>query len=90
MLVRDRKQIASFTAFLALIREARRQQPDAFAWRTECYEFERERLAIDLLLGQTGLREALESEQPLGEIEASWSEGLREFESGRSAFLRYP
>jgi len=90
ILVRDPKQIASFTAFLALIREARRQQPDAFGWRTECYEFERERLAIDLLLGQVGLREAVESEQPLGEIVDGWREGLDDFESRRKAFLRYP
>lgn len=90
ILVGDRDRIAPFSAYIELIREARRQRIEAFAWRTEAYEFERDRLAIDLLLGCPGLRERIEADQPLAEIEAGWSEPLREFEASRRRYLRYP
>ena len=56
-----------FATYLVLIREARRQAPESFAWRTEAYEFESSRLAIDLLLGRGDLRPRLESGAPLGQ-----------------------
>ncbi|MGM0574660.1 MAG: exo-beta-N-acetylmuramidase NamZ family protein [Myxococcota bacterium] len=46
----------------ALVLEAvRRVAPDALEWRRDAYEFETDRLAIDLLWGSPDLREALEA-----------------------------
>jgi hypothetical protein len=72
-----------------LLRAARAQSPTSFAWRTEAYEFETERLAIDLLLGRPDLRPMLESEVPLAEIERSWAEDLAAFASDRRDCLLY-
>jgi uncharacterized protein YbbC (DUF1343 family) len=79
-----------FTAYIALLREARRLAPDAFDWRREPYEFESGRLAIDLLLGRAGVREMIESGASLPEMEASWSSDLRAFMELRRRFLIYP
>src|SRR5690606_593016 len=47
------------SAYLALLSLARSQAPEAFAFRTEPYEFERETPAFDLLTGSSAAREAL-------------------------------
>src|SRR5262245_5275720 len=61
----DRERARPFATYLVLLREARKLAPDAFDWRREPYEFVSDRLAIDLLLGRSGLREMLESGAPL-------------------------
>ncbi len=60
--VAERDVFRSFDAFLELIRAVRRQAPGRFAWRTEPYEFETERLAFDLLCGTDKIRREIESE----------------------------
>jgi uncharacterized protein YbbC (DUF1343 family) len=47
------------SAYLALIALARRQAPEAFAFRTDVYEFERETPAFDLLTGSSAARTAI-------------------------------
>lgn len=60
--VTDRERFRSFDAYLELIKAARRQNRDRFAWRTQPYEFVRDRLAIDLLCGTDRLRLEIEAE----------------------------
>ena len=89
IVVTDRAALRSFSAYLALIREARRLGGDAFDWRREPYEFETERLAIDLLLGRPELRPMLESNTPIPEIEATWQPALEKFKATRRPYLLY-
>ncbi len=79
-----------FATYLILLQALRRQAPDTFVWRTEAYEFETDRLAIDLLLGRAGLREMLEAGASLVEMERSWAEDAEEFEALRRTALLYP
>ena len=89
ILVTAQDRLRSFRLFLELIRQARRLGGDRFDWRREPYEFETERLAIDLLLGRPELRPMLESGVEMAEIEASWSDGLTAFAKERDPFLLY-
>jgi uncharacterized protein YbbC (DUF1343 family) len=89
VLVDNAEIFRPFSTYLAIIREARRQRPDSFRWRTETYEFETERLAIDLLLGRPELRQMLESGAALEELERSWEKELEEFSKLRQRFLIY-
>ena len=57
--------------------------------QTEVYEFESERLAIDLLLGRRELRGMIETSMPLAEIEQTWQAELARFLELRAGFLRY-
>jgi uncharacterized protein YbbC (DUF1343 family) len=61
----------------------------SFDWRREPYEFETDRLAIDLLLGQSVLRELLESSDNLDEIFAIYDHAERDFEKVREKYLVY-
>jgi uncharacterized protein YbbC (DUF1343 family) len=88
--VTDADSFHPFATYLVLLREARRLAPDSFDWRREAYEFEKDRLAIDLLLGREELRPMLESGAPLAEIEASWERDLVAFRALRKKFLIYP
>jgi uncharacterized protein YbbC (DUF1343 family) len=90
VIVTDRESFKPFDTYLSVIRESRRQSPAQFAWRTEPYEFESERLAIDLLLGRKGLRDQIESGAGTEEIAGSWQSGLESFQQLRSGFLLYP
>ena len=87
--VTDRSAFRPFATFLALLREARRQDTLAFDWRRDAYEFVRDRLAIDLLLGRSGLRQMLEAGADIAEMEASWAEGLQAFRADRARVLLY-
>jgi uncharacterized protein YbbC (DUF1343 family) len=89
VIVNDPDSFRPFAAYLTLIREARRQSGDAFEWRTEAYEFETSRLAIDLLLGRSDLRPLLESGARLAAMQRLWEDDLDQFRASRRPFLLY-
>ncbi len=60
-----------------------------FAWRTEAYEFVDDELAIDLLLGDRSLREALESGDDPVELARTHDPALTEFGQRRRECLLY-
>ena len=63
---------------------------DAFHWRTERYEFVSDRLAIDLLMGGPGAREALEENASLDEVCADFAAAEIAFAGRVRAHLLYP
>jgi len=88
--VTDPDRFRPFETYLAVIREARRQDPSRFRWREEAYEFEKERLAIDLLLGRSDLRPMLEDGAPIGAMARRWEADLAAFRELRRRYLLYP
>lgn len=88
--VADAARFLPFETFLLLIREARRLGRGDFDWRREPYEFERDRLAIDLLLGKPDLRGMIEDGLSVAEMRASWQPALDAFLRLRRRFLIYP
>jgi len=78
-----------FATYLALVAACRSIAPAEFAWRTETYEFEAERPAIDYLLGQEGLREMIEDGAAIRDLERTWADGLLAFADARRPFLLY-
>jgi uncharacterized protein YbbC (DUF1343 family) len=89
VIVTDVVAFRPFRTYLALIRAAR-QADSRFDWRSETYEFESKRPAIDYLLGVDGLRQAIESSTPLVEIEHGWQDALTAFSALRDRYLLYP
>lgn len=88
--VTDRRAFQPYITTLALINAVRELYPGEFRWRTEPYEYETERLAFDLLTGDTAIRAGLEVGVPVRELEAFWQPRLAEFLEVRRAFLLYP
>ena len=89
VLVADRTTFRPFATYLLLLREARALDPQRFAWRTEAYEFETARPAIDYLLGREGLRQRLEEGTTLDEMERGWDADLAAFDERRRACWLY-
>jgi uncharacterized protein YbbC (DUF1343 family) len=87
--VQDAARVKPYLTGLAVIATARRLAPRDFAWRKPPYEFEREKLPIDLLCGTDRIRRQIEAGFPLREIEASWQPELARFRRLRRRFLLY-
>lgn len=85
--VTDRKTFKPLRFALGVIAASMRHQ--GFAWRTEPYEFETDRLAIDLLLGDANLRTMLEEKAPIVEIFAILEKEEKEFDAIRKKYLFY-
>jgi uncharacterized protein YbbC (DUF1343 family) len=87
--VTDRQAFAPVAVGAALLREFHGSAPTQFAWRQPPYEYEHDKLPIDILAGSSALREQVESQVPLSEIVASWKSGEDGFRALRSRFLLY-
>jgi uncharacterized protein YbbC (DUF1343 family) len=88
--VTDRECFKPCYTTLALLAVIRGLYPEQFAWRQPPYEYETERLPIDLLTGDEAIRLGLEQGQTAAELEAEWQEDLTQFLEARREFLLYP
>jgi uncharacterized protein YbbC (DUF1343 family) len=88
--VTDSGVFRSYRTSLALLRAMLGLYGDkGFAYKEPPYEYEYERLPLDLILGSTELRRALEAARPVTELEAGWREELLEFDRLRREFMLY-
>lgn len=86
--VTDRSSFRPVLAYLAIFAAIRRIHPE-FAWRQPPYEYETERLPIDLILGTERIRTAIDDGATPTDLVSLWSEELMEFESDRKSDLLY-
>jgi len=87
--VTDREAFAPVKAGAAVIRACYGAAPEAFAWRDPPYEYEHDKMPIDILAGSPTLRQQIEEQVPLDDIVASWREGVAEFAEIRKPYLLY-
>jgi uncharacterized protein YbbC (DUF1343 family) len=87
--VTSRQEFESVKVGVALLRECYGLAPDQFKWRQPPYEYEHDKMPIDILAGSPALREQVESQTPLEEIAASWRSGETAFEAARKPYLLY-
>jgi uncharacterized protein YbbC (DUF1343 family) len=65
------------------------QHREQFEWKLPPYEYEFERLPIDLIIGDRGIRERLENLDPIDAIEDDWQESLCHFKAISREFQLY-
>ncbi|HNV02174.1 MAG TPA: DUF1343 domain-containing protein [Vicinamibacterales bacterium] len=87
--VTDRRAFRPVLAAVAVLAAFRRAGLDRFAWRQPPYEYEHDKMPIDILAGSPALREQIESGVPAREIAASWDGPVSAFESIRRPRLMY-
>ena len=87
--VTDRVAFKPVAAGAALLREFHGTEPRLFAWRQPPYEYEHDKMPIDILSGSPALRSQIEAQAPLDEIVGSWREGEDAFRRVRERFLLY-
>ena len=87
--VTDPAQFRPYATTLQLIRAIISCHRDQFEWKLPPYEYEFERMPIDLIIGDSGIRERLEKLDPIEEIESDWQEGLNQFKEISRKFHLY-
>ena len=87
--VTDRGQFKPVITGVALIDMFRRADPGRFAWRQPPYEYEHDKMPIDILAGSDQLRKQIESGTAIQEIAASWAEDEAGFRRLRAPYLLY-
>jgi uncharacterized protein YbbC (DUF1343 family) len=87
--VLDRKRFPAFLTYLLLIHHARGLAPLRFAWRDPPYEYEHEKLPIDILCGTDRIRRAIEAGVSPRRLAAGWAREARAFRRRRTPFLLY-
>jgi uncharacterized protein YbbC (DUF1343 family) len=79
----------SYRLSLVLLRELMRLYPDDFVYKKPPYEYEYEKLPMDMILGSRSVRVALEQGADMTELEGSWQDRLAEFDELRKTVLLY-
>jgi uncharacterized protein YbbC (DUF1343 family) len=87
--VTDRAAFRPVLAGASLISEFRREDPARFAWRMPPYEYEHDKMPIDILAGSADLREQVEAGATSREIAASWEASTALFRRTRQPHLIY-
>jgi uncharacterized protein YbbC (DUF1343 family) len=87
--VTDRRVFQSYRTGLAVLVAVKRLWPDAFAWRTEPYEFRDDVPAIDLLTGRPAVRKAIDAGTDLDAVMQIACGGTDAYDAGRSEALLY-
>jgi uncharacterized protein YbbC (DUF1343 family) len=87
--VTDRGAFSPVLAAVAVIAQFHRMNPARFAWRQPPYEYEHDKMPIDILAGSTALRGQIEEGIDAREIAASWDTAVAAFEPVRRACLLY-
>jgi uncharacterized protein YbbC (DUF1343 family) len=87
--VRDRELFRPVETGVALVATFRASDPERFRWRDPPYEYEYDKLPIDILAGSSDLRKRIESGAPADEIAGSWHAAVEDFNHVRARYLLY-
>jgi uncharacterized protein YbbC (DUF1343 family) len=85
----DTRAYKPYYTTLAIIQEVMEAWPDQFCFIPPPYEYEFERLPIDIITGDEAIRKGLEGGMDLDAMEAGWQEELEGFLEQRGQYLLY-
>ncbi len=87
--VTDASVFLPYRTSLALLQAVMSLYPDQFRYKDPPYEYEYERLPMDLILGSGKVRRQLEGHMNLLEMEGEWAGDLAEFAEKRKKYFLY-
>ena len=87
--LRDREAFEPYLTGVALLASAREMYPDAFAWRQPPYEYEHERLPIQILCGSRDVVNAMNTGARPGQLREIWRQDEASFRRRRQPYLLY-
>jgi uncharacterized protein YbbC (DUF1343 family) len=87
--VTSRREFEPVKAGVSLMRECYGLAPDRFGWRDPPYEYEHDKMPIDILAGSPALRQQIEQQVPLDDIVMSWERRESDFAEMRRPYLLY-
>ena len=77
------------TTGLKIIRSIKKLFPRKFRWRKPPYEFEREKMPFDILIGNSWIRKAIDNATTTNTIQKRWQPDLKKFKKIRNKHLLY-
>ena len=87
--VLDHHAFKPYRTSLALYQAVFKLYPEEFSYKEPPYEYEFEKLPMDLILGDRWLREQIEAGISITELEQQWQTGVDEFMKKRVPYLLY-
>ncbi len=87
--ITDPAAFRPYRTSLALLQAVILLYPEAFEYKKPPYEYEYERLPMDLIIGDRQVRQALEQGESVMDMEKSWQNDLDTFEKLRQEVLLY-
>jgi uncharacterized protein YbbC (DUF1343 family) len=87
--VTDRSTFRPVQTAVAILNVVRQLAPDDFAWRSPPYEYETEKMPIDILWGSATLRDGIDSDVPPEDIIGQADSDLADFDTLVDPCLRY-
>jgi uncharacterized protein YbbC (DUF1343 family) len=87
--VLDRRRFQPVLVGVTLIEAVRAEDPSRFSWRQPPYEYEHDKMPIDILSGSPSLREAIDSGASAESISRTWPSTHAPFLSARARHLLY-
>jgi uncharacterized protein YbbC (DUF1343 family) len=85
----DRKVFRSYETAIALLSTIMDIHQDKFKWKEPPYEYVYDKLPIDLILGNTELRKAIEKGEDINRINDKWLSERDDFIELRKQYLLY-
>lgn len=86
----DRRSFRPVETAVAILHTVRQLAPSEFAWRPPPYEYEEEKMPIDILWGSDELRLSIDSAVAPGEIIRGAEEDMASFDGLVEPYLLYP
>jgi len=87
--VRDREVFEPYLTGIEIISAASALYPDSFRWRNPPYEYEEEKLPIEILSGGQEIPEMIRRRVPPDEVRNSWENDVSDFLLRRKPYLLY-
>ena len=87
--VTDARTYKPYVTTLAIIQDIITLYPHHFAWRTPPYEYEKEKIPVDIITGDKNLREGIERQKEIADLEKTWQKELQDFKKITQSFFLY-
>ena len=87
--VKDRRIFEPYLTGIAVLAIARALHPESFEWRKPPYEYENEKMPIQILCGGNHIPEMIQRGEPLTRIRESWQNDVDAFLRQRAPYLLY-
>jgi uncharacterized protein YbbC (DUF1343 family) len=87
--VLDRDKFESFLTGVAVLATACALYPESFEWRKPPYEYEYEKLPIEILCGGPAIPEMIRTGVPIEQVRQSWQDDVAAFLRQRAPYLLY-
>ena len=86
----DREKFKPFKTGVAVMKSIHDLYPDQFSWKQPPYEYETEKMPVDILAGTDRLRKDIENGENIERMEERWQEECSQFERYyRKKYLLY-